>query len=75
MDQLVKIRTTTKHARGSRWSVALLLMAGVFIHAGPLSARSAPDSFAGLVEKLFQMGAEVLIFIWEAVALHKNFLF
>ena len=52
MDQLVKIRTTTKHARGSRWSVALLLMAGVFIHAGPLSARSAPDSFAGLVEKL-----------------------
>ena len=52
MDQLVKIRTTSKHARTSKWSVALLLMAVFLIHAGPLSARPAPDSFAGLVEKL-----------------------
>ena len=52
MDQSVKRRATSKPIRNLQWLVALPLMAVLFIHAGPVSARSAPDSFADLVEKL-----------------------
>ena len=45
MDQSVKRRATSKPIRNLQWLVALPLMAVLFIHAGPVSARSAPDSF------------------------------
>jgi serine protease Do len=52
MDQLVKAKGSTKPSSGFKWLVALPLMAVLVFQTAPVTARSAPESFADLVEKL-----------------------
>ena len=52
MDQMRKVRSTFTATRGLKMLVALPLVAVFMFQAAPAMARSAPDSFADLVEKL-----------------------